>query len=478
MCRRPNRVDALLAMCLWLGLTAVSAQAQETMSMPGVENSVGFLASATSIEPLTTSESSPMVHGWLGNWTVMFHANAFLADIQQTGPRGRDKFFAPNWIMPMISRQFGRQTLSFRTMLSFEPATITKRQYPLLLQTGESAYGLSLVDGQHPHDFVMELAGRYDFKLAERSQLFLYGGPVGEPALGPTGFPHRSSASENPLAVLGHHRQDSTHIAADVITLGFSQGPLQVEASTFHGQEPNENRWNFDGGKPDSFSTRLTVSPHKSLSAQFSTGRINNPEALDPTLDTVRTTASIHHNVRFGSGYISSSLIWGRNKDLKNGSRRIFNSYNLEITSKFGVRNWIWTRIENVDRDRSLLPVPPASNNPPCILCGVVGVSSARTEDSTEVAQFKHVVLGPEGNAVTVEEVPIGRIQAYTVGYERELPLGPSWLNVGVGGQFTTYSLTAQLKTVYGNRPSTAVVFLRLRPRGNMSDHMRLMHRH
>ena len=462
-------------MCLWLCLPGVSAWAQ--MNMPGVENSVGFLASATSIEPLTTSESSPMIHRSLGNWTLMLHANAFVADIQQSGPRGRDKLFSTNWLMPMASRQFGRQALSIRTMLSFEPATITKRQYPLLLQTGESAYGLSIVDGQHRHDLVMELAGRYDFKLAERSQVFVYGGPVGEPALGPTGFPHRASASENPIAVLGHHGQDSTHIATNVFTLGFVQGPMQVEASTFHGREPNENRWNIDTGRPDSFSTRLTVSPHKSLSAQFSTARLNNPEALDPTLDTVRTTASIHHNLQLGSGHISSSVIWGRNKDLKDGARRIFNSYNLEITAKFRGRNWIWTRIENVDRDRSLLPAQSVAQNPACLLCGVVGRSS-KIDDSTEVAQSRHVVLGPDGKPVTVEEVPIGRIQSYTVGYERELPVGPSWLNVGLGGQFTISTVTAQLKTVYGNRPSTAVVFLRLRPKGNMTEHMRTMHGH
>jgi len=437
--------------------------------MPGVENSVGFLASGTSIEPLTTSESSSMVHASLGNWTFMFHANAFLATIQQSGPRGRDKLFSTNWLMPMVSRQFGRQALSLRLMLSFEPATVTKRQYPLLFQTGESAYGLSITDGQHPHDLFMEVAAKYDFRLAERSQLFVYGGPVGDAALGPTGFPHRASASENPAAVLGHHSQDSTHIVTNVMTLGFAQGPVQVEASTFHGREPNENRWNFDAGKPDSFAARLTVSPHKSLSAQFSTGRINNPEALDPGLDTVRTTASLHHNRQWESGHVSSSLIWGRNKNLKDGSRRIFNSFNLEITSRFGQRNWIWTRIENLDRDRSLLPVASAQG-PVCLLCGVVGFKN------TEVATFPHVVAGPDGRPVTIEETPIGRVQAYTVGYERELPIGPSWLSVGLGGQFTTYGLTSELKNVYGNHPSTAALFLRFRPKGNMADHMRQMH--
>src|SRR6185436_6789131 len=79
---------------------------QTPANMPGVENSVGYIASGTSIEPRTTSESSPMLHGSLGNWTFMFHANAFLADIQQTGPKGKDRLFSTNWLMPMVTRQF------------------------------------------------------------------------------------------------------------------------------------------------------------------------------------------------------------------------------------------------------------------------------------------------------------------------------------------------------------------------------------
>src|SRR6267142_6453829 len=167
---------------------AITLMLFQQPSMPGVENSVGYLASRTSIEPQTTSESSSMLHGTLGNWTLMFHSNAFLVDVQQSGSQGHDKLFSSNWLMPMVTRQFGRHTVTFRTMLSLEPATITKRRYPLLFQTGETAYGLSIVDGQHPHDFVMELAAKYEFKFSESSQAFIYGGPVGEAALGPTAF--------------------------------------------------------------------------------------------------------------------------------------------------------------------------------------------------------------------------------------------------------------------------------------------------
>src|SRR5437879_911697 len=34
-----------------------------------------------------------------GNWTFMFHGEAFLADTQQSGPRGADKLFSTNWFM-------------------------------------------------------------------------------------------------------------------------------------------------------------------------------------------------------------------------------------------------------------------------------------------------------------------------------------------------------------------------------------------
>ena len=228
-----------------------------------MENSAGFMSSGTSLEPLTTSETAAMIHKTWDGWTFMFHANAELVSVQQSGPRGRDKVFSPNWVMPMLGSSFGRQSIEFRTMLSAEPMTVTKRRYPELFQNGETAYGLPVIDGQHPHDLIMELAARYEVNVAEKTRLFVYGAPVGEPALGPTAFPHRASNSENPLSVLGHHVEDSTHISNSVVTVGFIQGPLQLEASTFHGQEPNENRWNIDRGKPDSFVSRLDYLPHQ-----------------------------------------------------------------------------------------------------------------------------------------------------------------------------------------------------------------------
>src|SRR5215510_13713084 len=97
----------------------VPLRAQMTMpGMAAMENSVGFISSGTSLEPKTTSEFAPIIHTSLGNWTLMFHGSGFLVDTQQTEPRGADKLFSTNWLMPMVSRDFGRHTLAFRTMLS------------------------------------------------------------------------------------------------------------------------------------------------------------------------------------------------------------------------------------------------------------------------------------------------------------------------------------------------------------------------
>jgi len=77
----------------------------------------------------------------------------------------------------------------------------------------------------------MEVAAIYDYKLAENTLLSVYAAPMGDPAMGPVAYPHRDSASENPAAPLGHHLQDSTHIADDVVTLGITHKYVRLEAS-------------------------------------------------------------------------------------------------------------------------------------------------------------------------------------------------------------------------------------------------------
>ncbi len=378
--------------------------------------------SGTTAEPNSTP--APMLMTMRGPWMLMFHANVFITEEQQTSPRGGDKFFSTNWFMPMVQRPLGPGRLTARAMFSLEPATVSSRRYPLLFQQGETAFGLPIADGQHPHDFFMELALLYDLKLSGRTLLTFYAAPVGDPALGPTAYPHRASASENPVGALGHHQEDSTHIADDVVTVGLAHGIARIEASGFHGREPDEYRWNIDQGKIDSWSTRLTVQPGQNWSAQYSYGRLVSPEQLFPSEDQARTTASIMYNRPIRNGNLAATALWGRTRSIPDNTKE--NSYLLESTWNFRTRNYVWTRIENAGRSNQLLigenPLPPGFT-----------------------------------------ESPLTHVQAYTFGYDRDIPLVPH-LASAIGAQVTAYGVGDPLKPIYGSNPVGVNVFIRLRP--------------
>jgi hypothetical protein len=324
----------------------------------------------------------------------------------------------------MAQRQLGPGILTLRTMLSLEPATITGRQYPLLFQQGETAYGLPIADGQHPHNFLMEAAALYDLKLGANTLLSLYAAPMGDPAIGPTAFPHRASALEDPVATLGHHQEDSTHISDDVVTVGLAYQIARIEASGFHGREPNEDRWAIHQGRIDSWSTRMTLQPGKNWSGQYSYGHITSPEALSPAENQQRMTASVMYNRPFHDGNWASTVLWGRTRSLPGNA--IFDSYLCESTLRFRASNYAWTRIENAERSNELIlgevPLPPGFH-----------------------------------------EQPWGRVQAYTLGYDHDLYLVPH-LASAIGAQVTTYGVADRLKLIYGEHPVGVAVFVRLRP--------------
>jgi hypothetical protein len=279
--------------------------------------------SGTDVQPNSTPFE--MLMHQHGSWMLMFHGVAFVNELEQTGPRGADKFFSTNWFMPMAQRQLGHGTLTLRTTVSLEPATVSGRRYPELFQQGETAYGRPLIDGQHPHDFFMELAALYDYKLNDKTALSFYAAPVGDPAFGPPAFPHRASASENPMAPLGHHFQDSTHIADEVVTVGITHRNFRVEASGFHGREPDEYRWNIDSGRIDSWSMRVTLNPAQDWSFQYSIAQLHSPDALTPNEDIRRMTASLMCNRPLHDGNWATLVLWGRNQSLQDGN--IGNSY-------------------------------------------------------------------------------------------------------------------------------------------------------
>ncbi len=381
------------------------------------------LASGTAMNP--QSWSMPMFMPQIGSWNLMLMGQAFVVDTQQSGPRGGDKFYSSNVLMAAAGHSAGRGSFLIQLMLSLEPATITNRVYPELFQTGETAFGRPITNGQHPHNFIMGLGFHYARPLGEGTILEAYFAPVGDPALGPVAYPHRASASELPQAPLSHHWQDSTHISDDVVTVGLKHRWLRLEASGFHGSEPGENRWTIEQGAIDSWSTRVSVFATKNWMAQASVGRIARPERQEPG-DVLRSTASLHYSRPvLGSESWSSSFIWGRNHDTF--THHNLNSYLAETVLPVAGRNFLTARAELVDKDELFADTPNLE------------AALDRTAGSTF------------------------RIGAYTAGLTHDLAASLHGVETGIGANFSAYAVPSSIRPYYGNHPFGVNIFLRLR---------------
>ena len=266
-------------------------------------------------------DETPMyaLHRRAGVWTLMAHGNGFVQYLHDSGDRGSEQTGSINWFMSMADRPFGSGRFGLRGMISLEPWTIGGCGYPDLLASGEVCEGEAIHDRQHPHDLFMELAATYDRPLAGSVRLQLYGGPVGEPALGPVAFPHRMSAMPDPLAPITHHWFDATHITYGVVTGGVYGKQWKAETSVFNGREPDEHRTNFDLAAMDSWSGRLWFLPTTRWALQVSAGRLTEAEAGHdggPRVDVNRVTGSATYHRMARPGNIWASTIgWGRNHE-------------------------------------------------------------------------------------------------------------------------------------------------------------------
>ena len=377
-------------------------------------------ASGTSWVP----DDSPMYMkmAQLSEWETMFQGYGYSVYTDQGGKRGDNQFFVPTQVMGMASKREGNHVFGLRAMFSLDPLLVGEKGYPLLFQTGETAHGKPLVDAQHPHDFTMELAGTYAHKLTEKGGIVsAYLAPVGEPALGPSAFPHRPSALDNPEATLGHHWFDSTHITYGVATLGAATNAVKLEGSIFTGREPDENRWKWDKMRFDSYSGRVTINPSRNWSAQISHGFLKSPEALEPGTNEQRTTLTASYGKSLsGSVHLAVTAGWARKRLYEpDGHRRIGDAYLLESAyltpgyTAFG-------RYENVDKDELF---PGAAGHP----------------------------------KYNIHKFTIGGIK--NVGRY-------SGAEFGIGGSVSAYAFPSSLKDSYGSNPVSFNIFLRARTTG------------
>ncbi len=420
--------------------TGSGSNMQMQVNSPPLGLSMQRSGSGTSWQPDATSMRAS--HSMLGGWDLMMHGVAYLQFDDQGSNRGDKQVGSVNWGMIEAGRSVSGGMLNLRGMVSAEPFTVGSRGYPLLLQSGEAYHGAPLHDRQHPHDLFMEIAAIYDHPVGNDLSVSLYLAPVGEPAIGPVAFPHRQSAASDPLAPLGHHWQDATHVSFGVITAGMYTRMVKVEGSIFNGREPDEIRTNFDykGRRLDSYAGRLTVNPNANWSLSGSYAYLNSPEQLDPERSVHRGVASVMYVRPFGiSGSWASTVIYGGNKHA--GQRGFSNSALAESNLELDNSNTVFGRIEFVQKSAEDLAVPLAS---------------------------------PQFSGAVTTEFRVGEV---TLGYVRELSrvYGGS-LGAGVAGSLNVVPSTLQF--VYGSRtPLGGTIFLRLRP-GLMNTGMHMTEKH
>jgi len=352
-------------------------------------------------------------------WQFMQDGIVFAEFNHQGGPRGGNEFVVPNWWMGMANRDFSPGRLTFTGMLSLDPATVGKDGYREIFQAGEALNARPLIDRQHPHDLFMQLGAVWRMPVTASTGFTVAGGPVGEPTLGPVAFMHRASAADNPTAPLGHHTFDSTHIAFGVVTAAVDHGPWVAEGSLFNGREPDENRWDLEFGRLDSFSGRLWYRPNDEWEVQASSGRLKDAEQLEPGT-IVRSTVSTSWTRKNGMAISSVTAAYGRNNTLHGDRSAVF----VE-GARHADGNTLYGRFEAVQVETSLLQTDTVVEGP--------------------AADLKNPVF------------------AFTVGGVRDIG---AWRGFegGVGADVSVYGVPDALQSLYSAHPVSFHLFFRLRP--------------
>jgi hypothetical protein len=386
-----------------------------------------------------------------GEWTWAADANAFFGYNYQE--RRFADFWAwesQNWMMLSADRAVGAGRLTLQGMLSLEPWTIGRLVYahglngperlyaydnagqqqpigasPQAFQTGESYLGSPLINYQHPHDLLMGLGATYRFGEG-RARYTVGADLVGAPALGPTPFMHRASARNNPSAPLTHHYMDATHITPGVVRAGVEVSGVGVEASVFRGEEPDDDRLNIETPRLNSWSMRGS-GRRGPWSAQFSVGRLHQPEWFEP-VDVTRLTASVAFDGTIGRRPLAATAAWGQNRELTFALDGYLVEWDFGLTDT----DTIYGRGESVLKEIFGLGVHPAG------------------------------LLNHPRN--------FSQINALTIGYVRALPI-PGLSGVGVGADITMHDTSQDLVEYYGS-PTSYHVFVRWRPLASGATHI------
>jgi hypothetical protein len=210
---------------------------------------------------------------------------------------------------------------------------------------------------------------------------------------------------------------DSTHVTFGVLTAGWVLGDVKLEASAFHGREPDQFRWNIETGRLDSASLRVSWNPDEHWALQASHGYIHSPEQLEPTVNQRRDTASAMYGTGFGSAVRwDTTLAWGQD-DNRPGHK--LDAWLAESEVVVADEHTFFVRAEWAQKDE----------------------------------------LFEAGSLLAGQVFDVGKL---SIGYIHDWRL-VQHLRFGLGGLLSLYQLPVETQASYGGSPHSYMLFARLK---------------
>jgi hypothetical protein len=356
-------------------------------------------------------DSSPMfmkMLGKLGGFDFGTMGTIQAGYVNDGGKRGDKGFFSNSMFMLMGRKDLGGGILGLHFMTSLDPLLNGARGVPNLFQNGFTVHGNPVGDRKDPHNVFAEVAASYSHPLSTDLTGFVYGGPVGEPALGNAMYLHRTSGMEIPEAPISHDWFDGSHISFGVVTIGLTyKDKWKLEGSGFNSAEPGEHLYSIGKFALNSSSGRLSYNPSRDWSFSTSYGYLYSD------VTTHRFTGSAAYSRELPRGdNLSATAYFGRNivQGAANSDAEL-----AELTYYHG-KSAFFTRFENVDKPE--------------------------------------LVDAPAGN-YTVDKALFGCVRTI---YSKDA------FDYGLGAYTGVYRFPSSLNPLYGTNPVTYGVFLRVRP--------------
>ena len=324
------------------------------------------------------------------------------------GKRGGKGLFSTSMIMLMGRKDLGGGVFGLHLMTSLDPIINGRRGIPNLFQNAFDVNGVTVGDRKDPHNIFAELAVSYSHALSKDWSAFIYGGPVGEPALGNVMYLHRTSGLEIPEAPISHDWFDGSHISFGVATLGLVyKNKWKIEGSGFNSDEPGAHLYGIGRIALNSASGRLSYNPSRDWSFSASYGYFKS----DVNAHRLAVSASYSHELPRGDN-LSVTAYFGQN--IATGAAAS-NAWLAEATY-YHSREAFFARFERVDK--------------------------------------AELVDVPVGN-YTINKLLAGDVHNFC---------NKGQLDYGVGAYVGVYSFPSSLNAFYGKSPLTFGLFLRVRP--------------